>query len=181
MQNVFGIGRLNANPHYYDYFHYLLFNEDGTVDMGSGAGQAIIVTAQGKYSVSKIYQSSFSIKFYELIETNHYSHNGNIGDKIRDIEPFSVIVKIEEGTFAFEQEVIWNIKNEEEHPCYLFTSRYIFDYDPLSFSKEKSQKNPYYLIEEKDFYESEKYYYPQAECKKMILKELQELGITPIY
>ncbi|MEH1895264.1 MAG: hypothetical protein V7K94_08170 [Nostoc sp.] len=181
MQNLFKIGRLNANPHYYDYFHSLLFNEDGTVDMASGAGQAIIVTAQGKYSVSKIDRASFSIKFYELIETNSYSLNGNIGDKIRDIDPFIVTVTIEKGTFALEQEVIWNIKNEEEHPCYLFTSRYVFDYDPLSFSKEKSQTNLYYLIEQKEFYESEKYYYPQVECKKLIFKELQELGITPIY
>ncbi len=180
MENFFVIGRLNANPHYYDYFHYLVFNENGTVDMGAGAGQAIIVVVQGKYSVVKIDDYSAFINFYELSEINQYIRNGNIGDKIQDISPFSVKAIKENGIFAFYQEVIWNIKNEEEYPCYLFSTRYVFDSDPLNFAKKRSQRNLYYLIEQKDFDESEKYYYPQAECKKMILRELQKLGITPI-
>ena len=40
---------LSANPHYYDYIHYMSFEEDGTIELSDGGGQFMNFEATGKY------------------------------------------------------------------------------------------------------------------------------------
>ncbi|KRT55697.1 hypothetical protein [endosymbiont of Ridgeia piscesae] len=162
---------LSANPNYYDYLHLIRLVEDGTVELIDGAGQSINTEVNGKYSIYEMDADTVSIKFYDLVEADSYRPD----EKIRDIDPFVVKVVKEKGNFAFRQEVIWRIDSEDDWPCLLFDTRFVFEFDPLCFWQVNRKRNPYYLLENKEQDGPIRHYY--LDEKKLTLKEMQDLGI----
>jgi hypothetical protein len=174
MGDNFRLTNLIANPHYYDYIHSLEFTVDGLVELVDGAGQALNAVVKGKYNTLEENETVAKLEFFDLIETNPYKEN----QKIRDIESFSVKVVKEKGLFPFAQEVVWKIKNEDEHPCLLFQERYVFEADPFMFAKERQAQNLYYITESKDLVESARFYYPINNVQRLTKKEILSLGIS---
>jgi hypothetical protein len=119
-----------ANPHLYDYIHSLKFEADGTLEFVDGAGQMIHLRGHGRYEVRPIEDAKFEVAFTELVQVNPYGLErptrapgeripANRYPKIRDLAPFTVICNRESGRFAFRQDVIWRVDDEEEWPCLL--------------------------------------------------------------
>ncbi len=67
------LSRMSANPHFYDYIHFLNFQEDGSVELIDGAGQLINTVARGNYRVGTVTQNSAEVTFYNLVEVNSAS------------------------------------------------------------------------------------------------------------
>jgi hypothetical protein len=174
MGDNFQLTHLVASPHYYDYIHSLNFSADGLVELVDGAGQALNAMVTGKYNIVEENETVATLEFFGLIETNPYKEN----QKIRDIESFRVKVVKEKGIFSFVQEVVWKIKNEDEHPCLLFQERYVFETDPFTFARERQVQNLYYITESKDLVESARFYYPINTVQRLTKKEILSLGIT---
>ncbi len=158
---------LAANPHYYDYFHILKFEND-MVEFTDGAGQAINTVASGKFQVSQSESLFLEFEFYDIVEINPYRKN----EKVRDIKPFKVKCRKEEGTFALWQEVMWRDPSEEDSPWLVSKELYVFDFDPLSFGVENQRRNLYYQTEKKDFGESLRFYYERNKVQQLKLKKL---------
>lgn len=162
--------RLLANPHYYDYWHHLFFEPDGTVRMTDGGGQVINAKAHGKYRISQTNESSsFELHFSEMVQSNPYS------DDKRRLSDFSVKCEKQEGLFAFRREVVWRIQDEKKWPCLLYRSRYVFDVDPLEFGNVNQKSNLYFAFEQKDFRQSTLYYYALSDAQELPADELDQL------
>lgn len=174
MGNNFQLTDLAANPHYYDYIHAIRFAPGGSVKLVDGAGQALNAVVSGKYRIVEESETVATLEFFDLIQTNPYREN----EKIRDIESFSAKVVKETGSFPFIQEVVWEIENEDDHPCLLFHERYVFEFDPFEFARERQAQNLYYMIESKDLVESARFYYPINYVEQLTKKEIQSLGIS---
>lgn len=165
---------LVANPHLYDYFHYLKFKEDSSVELADGAGQVINGDAHGNYRVVEATDSSAKVEFYDLVETNPYKKN----EKIRDLESFQVEVTKEGGLFPFVPHTFARVKSEEERECLLFRERYVFETDPLSFARKRQADSLYYQLEKKDLIETARYYYPREDAEELTIKDVLALGLT---
>ena len=174
MNRTFRFSYLEANPHYYDYFHYLHFAKGGSVKFADGAGQMVNSVAEGKYNILQINSAEAKVEFFDVSELNIYQKN----EKTRDINFFSVSLKKEEGIFAFAQEVVWRIENEDDYPCLLYRTRYVFETDPLFFVRERQQENLYYKIEKKNLFDSTRFYYAKEDKEELSLKKIISLGIN---
>ena len=168
------LSRMSANPHFYDYMHFLDFQEDGSVEFVDGAGQAINTVAHGKYQVLSSDQDSVDVLFRQVVEVNPYQEE----EKLNDIDDFTIRVTKENGTFPFIQEVVWKIEDEQEHPCLVYPVRYVFETDPLAFGRPNQMHNLYYIIESRELIESARYYYPLSSQKKLTIRQLREQGIS---
>jgi hypothetical protein len=118
---------LVANPHRYDYLHDIELVEDGTVRMVDGGCQAIRRRIIGRYEVTAIGPAEATVRFFDLRDVDPYARS----EETRDIETFTARVVLEQGPFAYECEVVWNVKPNEE-PYVLFQKRLAFDRDPLA-------------------------------------------------
>lgn len=164
-----------ANPHFYDYVHVMLFQEDGFVKFVDGAGQCINTIARGRYKVSESPCDSAEVAFSCVVEVNPRREE----EEINHVPDFRVKLTRETGVFAFAEEVVWRIEDEQEHPYLLYTTRYVFDRDPLAFSRPKQMKNLYHLVEDKEMVESARCYYPVDGGQRLTLGQLREQGINP--
>jgi hypothetical protein len=172
-QNRFNVSTLAANPHYYDYFHSLKFDKNH-VSFADGAGQQINTIASGKFIAKRIDTFSTELDFYDITELHPYNNK----QKIRDIDRFKVVCKREEGIFALWKDAGWHITDKEDNPCLLTEERYVFEFDPLSFSVKNQQQNLYYKIERKDFSKSLLIYYNPDKTQELTFRELKALGIN---
>jgi hypothetical protein len=162
-----------ANPHFYDYIHFIEFKADGSVEMVDGAGQALNTLAHGKYRIHKIDISTAEVEFYDVVEVNPYKRH----EKRGDVENFRVKVVKEVGFFPFRRETVWQVNDEDAWPCLLYQSRYVFVFDPLEFGRSNQIGNLYYLLENKELVDSARYYYIRDEGQRLTAKELEALGI----
>ena len=162
-----------ANPQFYDYLHDIKFEADGSVEMVDAAGQIINTVAHGKYRVHKIDAFKAEVEFYDLVQVNPYKRH----EKRGDVEDFRVKVVKEEGVFPFREETVWRVEDEDEWPCLLYQSRYLFEFDPLEFGRSNQMGNLYYLLENKELIESVRYYYIRDEGQRLTARELEALGI----
>ena len=110
---------LAANPHYYDYMHYMFFDED-KIEMGDGGGQSMNFEAIGRYSV----------KFEN-------DSNGILSIDMDDYEPMDVKFEIEKGPFRLEGSFNTVCVAEE---------RYIFERDPMDIGLETRKNNLMFLL-----------------------------------
>lgn len=161
-----------ANPQFYDYLHLIEFKADGSVEMVDGAGQVLNTLAHGRYRVRNIDASTAEVEFYDLVQVNPYKRQ----EKRGDVEDFRVKVVKEEGSFPFREETVWRIEDEDEWPCLLYRSRYVFEFDPLGFGRSNQMGNLYYLLENKELVESVRYYYIRDEGQRLTVRELEALG-----
>ncbi|GHO51168.1 hypothetical protein KSX_93310 [Ktedonospora formicarum] len=164
---------LAANPHLADYFHRLHFSPSGSVEMADGAGLSILSIVRGKYALHPIDQHTIQVTFYDLREMHPYNNN----NQVRELEPSSVKVTREEGTFAFRR-VWWERRDEDESqwPCMLYWARYVFDLDPLDRLASNRQGSAYHrIMVEPDT----RYYYCQddLDAETLTLADLNDLGI----
>ena len=162
-----------ANPHLYDYAHFLAFKENNEVEFVDGAGQLINIVVKGSYKIISIDNSKVGVEFYNLREVNPY----NEGEIVGEIKPFKELVHLETGFFPFHDEYFGKIENEENTPCLLYRQRYVFEYDPLTFAEKNQRKNLYNVIEDVDN-KSLIYYYALPEQEKLSMKKLVDMGIT---
>lgn len=165
--------RLSANPHLYDYLHFLHFEPDGSVRMVDGGGQVINTSSCGRYQISQN-DGSFDIHFSNLIQTNPFEK-----DKIiAQIDDFSVSCQKQNGLFAFRQDVVWQIKDETKWPCLLYRSRYAFSVDPLEFGNTNQEGNLYFLLKNlkrQNFRNATRYYYAMCDAQEFPADELGQL------
>lgn len=194
-------GSWEANPSLYDYLHRLSFFPSGVVEMLDGAGQILVARVKGRFSVQARDQNVVLIHFSELVELKYKpqflaqttdqkpiaSDYSNLifvenpeyqnEEPIRTLAPVSVLVTREEGIFPFAQQVIWNIRNEEEWPCLLYRVRYVFESDPLEQVRDRRAGRLYY--QQKGWEEPDtRYYYCQDDLQKLTAQELARMGIS---
>src|SRR5262249_41082206 len=146
-------GRFDANPHYYDYLHYVDFKTfltgektSGQLEMADGAGQRMNALIKGTFTLQPgDDEQSIKVLIDELVEWDWMEQV-----PIEDGEKFpSIIVTIrkEEGVFPFREQIVWNLENEDRHPCLLYRTRYLFDVDPLEMFSERREGNLYNMFE----------------------------------
>ena len=176
---------MSANPYLYDYIRDLRFEEDGRVEMVKGAGQRIDLVARGRYLVEKKDEDRFVVSFLQMQEINVYQQNA----VIREIADFSVSFRKEWGSFPFREQVVWRV-SKEEHPCLLFSERYLFEEDPFwlgagnSMKKmremvlQEKQENLYYLLENMPPESDNCIFYAFKGYLRLTWSEMQRKGIT---
>lgn len=164
---------LSAYPYYYDYLHSIHLKFRRIVKIVDGAGQVLNSLARGKYQLHVIDGMNAELEFQELAEYSPYRKE----EKLRDLAPFSVRVRKEEGLFPFANEVVWRIPNKDEWPCRLYRVRYVFEYDPLTFGDERAKENLYNMFESNDLINETHLYYAKSDAQHLTKKELVELGV----
>lgn len=194
-------GSFEANPYLYDYLHRLSFSPSGVVEMLDGAGQHENARVKGRFSVQQRDQSTALVQFSDLVElklkplflVQTIDQNPVLSDysnltfvenpdyqneePIRTLAPISVLVTREEGLFPFAQQVIGNIRNEEEWPCLLYRVRYVFEDDPLEQVRDRRAGRLYY--QQKGWEEPDtRYYYCWDDLQKLTARELTQMGIS---
>lgn len=164
-------GPLEATPALYDYLHRLSFSPSGEVEMLDGAGQVLLARVKGRFSIQVQDQNAVLLHFSDLVEVKYkpqflvqttdqkpmasdYSNLTFVKnpayqneEPIRTLAPASLWLTREEGMFPFAQQVMWNIRNEEEWPCLLYRVRYVFESDPLEPVRDRRTGMPYYQQE----------------------------------
>ena len=121
--------RLEANPEYYDYIHFIDFKKNNECVFIDGAGQSICLESKGYY------------KF-------HYNYPKNGGYIYFEIEnkKFEVEFTIENKTFILMKEIIWNCEIED-WPFLIFSQRFVFKSDPFEGLYKNRDTNLYFLLE----------------------------------
>ncbi|MCX4241872.1 hypothetical protein [Paraliomyxa miuraensis] len=120
-------GRLSANPHRYDYLHFIEIHDDGTVEMLAGGGQALRRRIIGRLDVLEATDDRARVRFSELLDTDPYERS----PERKPLDDLELDVIVELGPFALPCEVVWNVK-EHERPWLLFEHRLAFAQDPLA-------------------------------------------------
>ena len=166
------IGRHCANPHYYDYLHAIELNEDGSFKFLTGAGQCPGIDVIGKWFLN---DENNSLKFQEVTEVNPFDND----EVIESHKGFEVKFSYFEETTSFRNEVVWRVFKESDWPASIFTSKIIFDEDPIK-RLSRDDGNLYYVLENKNFDESEKTYYPMFKKEETNFEELKKLDIKII-
>lgn len=118
--------RMSANPHYYDYIHFIEVNPDQTVRMVDGGGQALHRRLDGRVGVISATETECQLRFFELREVDPYQRRS----ETKSLDEFLVQVTVEPGPFLLKSELVWNVA-EEDHPWLLFEWRLLFSSDPL--------------------------------------------------
>jgi hypothetical protein len=165
-------GSFEANPHLYDYLHRLSFSPSGTVEMVDGAGQVLNSLVRGRFSLQAAGQNAVLVQFFDLVELNPYDEQ----EKRRGLDAISVKLTRQEGIFAFKQQVIWSIRNEQEWPCLLYRRRYVFEDDPLTQVLSSRAENLYYLLEAQE--PDTNFYYRRDDGQRLTARELSQMRIS---
>jgi YD repeat-containing protein len=121
---------LLANPQYYDYFHYLKLDADGTACIDHGDGQAMKFEVSARYRLSWDDPNHFKIEFYDVIIGEMYR-----GDDDGHCPNFRLPCRVEHGAYGFRRDCPGRIEDESKWPCLLYTKRYHFDRDPLALGE----------------------------------------------
>lgn len=118
---------LCANPHYYDYIHFIKLKEGGEVDMVAGGGQALHRQLLGRYELSFPGEDEAVIRFFDITDVNPYD-NAVVRERYDEM---TYRIHMETGPFAFPYDIPANIP-EEQWPWKIYAFRLVFDDDPLS-------------------------------------------------
>jgi len=148
--------RLEGNPQYYDYIHFIDFKKNNECLFVDGAGQSICLEAKGYY------------KF-------HYNYLKNGGFIYFEIEnkKFEVQFKIENKTFPLMKEIIWNCEIED-WPFLIFSQRFVFKSDPFEGLYKNRHTNLYFLLEKnREDTNNMRYFY---NLNRMVEKPLNKLN-----
>lgn len=140
--------RLVANPHRYDYIHFLELFEDGRVEMVEGGGQVLRRQINGRYEIVVLGPTEAHVRFYDLRDVDPYGKS----QETRDVDAFAVRVVLEKGPFAYECEVVWKVKPGED-PYVLFQERLAFERDPLAAGTPEMPEFPPEALEVPEFRE----------------------------
>lgn len=173
---------LVANPHRYDYVHHIELAENGSVEMVDGGGQALRRQIDGRYEILTIGEAEASVRFYDLRDVDPYGRS----KETREVEAFTARVFLEKGPFAYQCEVVWNVKPTEE-PYVLFQARLAFDRDPLEVGTNQLPDFPPEALEipeiqdlvesNKRYREANRRYYATRDRVEMPYREIQNLGL----
>jgi hypothetical protein len=162
---------LVADPHVYDYMHFLSFERGNKVEMVDGGGQVINAEAKGHFKILPVSAVQADVEFYDLAEHHTYGRG-----KKANIEGFTVRVTQENGVFAFREIGPWGFE-ADKWPCLLYRARYVFERDPLEFARQRRGGNLFNLTEGENLLDSDRFYYDRDDVKKLAAKDLAKLGI----
>lgn len=118
---------ISANPHFYDYIHWVKLSDDGAVEMIAGSGQALHRRIVGKWRLLDPTPSEATLHFFDLLDTDPYERRPDTAK----VDDMAVRVAIEAGPFALRCGVVWNV-TEEDWPFLLYDYRLVLSEDPLS-------------------------------------------------
>lgn len=173
-----------ANPHRYDYVHNLELKDDGTVEMVDGGCQALRRRINGRYEILPCSATEADVRFYDLLDVDPYERS----PETRPVADFTAHVILEEGVWAYECEVVWNVKPNEE-PYVLYRARLAFDSDPLAAGSQRWPEFPPEALaipelreldeSHKRSFEASRRYYVAKDRIEMPLCELQKLELPP--
>lgn len=189
-------GTFAANPHLYDYLHFLVFDATGTVEMQDGAGQRLNTLVCGHFSSEQLAPNVFQAHFSEMVELNPYykmerfrgldfdtyfqAVQGDVPYEEQDIrshpEPFSVQITREDGLFFLRRQVVWKIADEDDWPYLLYRVRYVFDSDPLEQFEPNRQGGLYYELEPPEL--DTCIYYRREDAQELTARDLHDMGIA---
>ena len=190
-------GRFFANPHLDDYVHSLDFQASGNIEMVDGAGQVLTALVRGRYAVEQLGLSQWVVRLTDLVAINpYYKHRRFRGleieayfqatqgyvpheeqDVVGRLDPISVHVIREEGSFLLRQQVSWKISDAQEWPYLLCPERYRFDADPLASLASNRAGNLYYMF--RAAATDEDIYYATRGLQQITARQLAERGILP--
>ncbi len=162
---------LSANPHWYDYLHFLDINANGSLKMVDGGGQVVNATVKGRLTISPLTDTQAEISLTKLAEYHPYKKG-----KIRDLPDFTTKLTQEDGIFAFYEQMFGRPKNPDDRRCLLYRTRYVFEVDPLLCVEENQRGNLYNMTENRDFKNSVRFYYARDDMEELTLKALKKLG-----
>lgn len=175
---------LVANPHRYDYVHNLELKQDGTVEMVAGACQVLRRRIMGRYEILPHGSTAADVRFYDLRDVDPYGRS----PESREVDEFTARVLLEVGVWAYECEVVWHVKPNEE-PYVLYRARLAFDADPLSAGLPSWPEFPPEALEvpeirnlvesHKRSAEASRRYYLARDHVEMPFFELQKLDLPP--
>ena len=171
-----------ANPHRYDYVHHIELREDGTVEMVDGGCQALRRQINGHYEILPRSGTEADVRFHDLLDVDPYGRS----PETRPVAEFTSHVTLEEGVWAYECEVVWNVKPNEE-PYVLYRARLAFDSDPLAAGTPPWPEFPPEALaipelreldqSHKRSFEASRRYYVAKDRVEMPFYELQKLGL----
>jgi len=176
--------RLSANPHYYDYVHFLSLDEQGLVELVDGGGQALRRRIVGRLEVIGATRTRAEAWFRELLDVDPWSRS----DEQTPLEDLVTGVRVETGPFALRCEVVWNVA-EDEAPWLLFQHRLAFDSDPLAAGQPSFLDWPQEVLEHPDMQEmlermrksseAGRRYYLVGSGVELPQRELMGMGLPP--
>jgi hypothetical protein len=140
--------RLSANPHYYDYVHFLSLGEQGAVALVDGGGQALRRRVVGRLEVIGATRTRAEAWFRDLFDVDPWERS----EERTPLEDLVTGVRVETGPFALRCEVVWRVE-EDEAPWLLFQHRLAFDTDPLAAGRPSFLDWPPEVLEHPDMRE----------------------------
>jgi len=152
---------LSANPNYYDYLHYLTFDEDGSVNICDGGGQSISFKGEGKYEL--VFDED--MKSGTLFLRNVYPVNWLTQEKGKKCDDLEVKFTVEEGEYKLVQGRIWGIRSAFDEEYMIYNKRYVFEFDPIAAIPECGEgrkQTLFFLIKNLDE-QKERIYYERGE------------------
>jgi len=160
---------LQANPHYYDYIYAVELKANGEVELLYGETQGVRSLVRGKFKIQQLDENRAELRCTALAEYDPYSE-----DKLNDLPDFKTEFIRETGTYAFRQEVLWQLDDPDELPCLLYRNRYVFDRDPFfCLDGEVAQTDSY----DAEGLLNEKVYFLDSDKQILSLKAIRALGI----
>lgn len=171
---------LAANPHYYDYIHFIDLKADQQVEMVSGGGQALHRRLLGRYELSFQGEEEATLRFFDLSDVNPYKNSITIGQPAEA----SYQIHIEKGVFALCSDIPANIP-DDKWPWLVFSFRLVFDDDPLSMGQPPLPPELAEHPETREIYESymaslegRKRYYMGAHGEKVTYSDIVARGLS---
>ena len=107
--------RIEANPNYYGYIHYIDLFPNGKCIFMDGVGQSININTKGTYTQT----------FDNALKTK-----GKFNFTVNEIR-FQVSFIVVTGLFVLMNEIIWD-SNVEDWPFSVCKTRYVFEEDPFN-------------------------------------------------
>jgi hypothetical protein len=170
---------LSANPHFYDYIHFVKFETGSAVEMVAGSGQVLRRRIVGKMRVLSVTASAAEVLFFDLLDTDPYERS----PETRAVEDRTIRIEVEAGPFAMPCEVVWNV-TEEEAPWLVFQHRLVFSEDPLALGEPEIPKEILEFPEMKAFFakslemkESQRRYWLPSDGVELPKREMERLGL----
>lgn len=173
---------MSANPHYYDYIHWIRLESDGTVRMVDGGGQVLRREIRGRFRVLVEESGVVEILFHDLVDVDPYERSA----EQRKVDDLRVRVDFEQGPFVFACEVVWKV-TDENAPWLLCEYRFALSQDPLAAGRPSLPEFPpeylehpeiKRLVEENRAYrERSRRYYVRSACQELPYCKLREKGL----
>lgn len=162
---------LHANPHYYDYIYDIELKANGKMELLYGEAQGVRSLVRGKFKIQQLDDNRAELLCTALVEYDPYSE-----DKLNDLPDFKTEFTHETGTYAFYQEILWQLDDPDERPCLLYRNRYVFDRDPFSCVDGEAHSSDSHdtggLLDER-------VYFLHSDQQTLSLKDIRVMGIEP--